>query len=220
MLHSPDTLRPDHSVAPFIPGGAAPLDDPEIARRMARVILRQAGDGQATELRHFREAEETKGLSTDELVRHLGAARRQADAKVIRQDAVGWSPEHKGDSAFEPVSDATSPRPSGERATRDLAVGACARAQESVRGEGCSASEGDVASATDEQLIAIVLDFAAPQISDAALASLALEAGLRPAAIARIWDRLKARLASDLVTRPRPSLGALAAHANGIKGAL
>lgn len=209
MLHSPDTLRPDHSVAPFIPGGAAPLDDPDIARRMARVILRQAGDGQATELRHFREAEETKGLSTDELVRHLGAARRQADAKVIRQDAVGWSPEHKGDSAFEPASDASSPRPSGERATR-----------ESVRGEGCSAGDGDVASATDEQLIAIVLDFAAPQISDAALASLALEAGLRPAAIARIWDRLKARLAGDLVTRARPSLGALAAHANGIKGAL
>lgn len=207
MLHSPDTLRPDHSVAPFIPGDAAPLDDPEIARRMARVILRQAGDGQATELRHFREAEETKGLSTDELVRHLGAARRAADAKVIRQDAIGWSPER------------FSPLPSGERATR-----------ESVRGEGCTDGDGDVVSATsdaqrademtDEQLIAIVLDFAAPQISDAALASLALEAGLRPAAIARIWDRLKARLASDLVTRPRPSLGALAAHANGIKGAL
>ncbi len=197
MLHSPDTLRPDHSVAPFIPGGAAPLDDPEIARRMAQVILRQAGDGQATELRHFREAEETKGLSTDELIRHLGAARRAADAKVIRQDAVGYQ------------APATSPRPSGERATRD-----------SVRGEGCGTGEDDVASATDEQLIAIVLDFAAPQISDAALASLALEAGLRPAAIARIWDRLKARLASDLVTRPRPSLGAFAAHANGIKGAL
>ena len=80
-LHSPDTLRPDHSVAPFIPGDAAPLDDPEIARRMARVILRQAGDGQATELRHFREAEETKGLSTDELVRHLGAARRAGHSR-------------------------------------------------------------------------------------------------------------------------------------------
>jgi len=174
MLHHPDTLRPGPAATPFLAGSPPPLEDDAIVARMATVILRQAGDGQSTEIRHFREAEETRALSDDEIARHIGAARRRADRKVIRQDAV----EANGGVEDYAAQDAISER-------------------------------------TDEELIGIVCEFAAPQLSDDALCGLALEAGLRPAAIARIWDRLRARLATNLVSRPAPRLGAIAARANG-----
>lgn len=87
----PDTIRPDHSGA-FVPAPGVLVESPDIARRMATVILRQASDGQPTTLHDFHEASETRELSGDDLRRNLGRAKQIADETVIRQDAADYQP--------------------------------------------------------------------------------------------------------------------------------
>jgi hypothetical protein len=179
LTTTPDSLRPDHSAASFIPAGAFPTEDDAIARKMAAVILRQASDGQPTELRHFREADETKALTPDQIALNIGRARAIADRRVIRQDGVELPPE-AGD----------------------------------VRG--IPEAPDGLFEKTDEELIALAQGYCTAQITDDLIVGTLLEAGYRPAAISRIWDRLKVKLAVDLAKLPKPSIGALARRAQAL----
>src|SRR4051812_34169073 len=84
----PETLRPADVAGAILPSHAFALEKAEIARAMSRVILRNAGEQRGTSFDDFREAEETKAFTRDELVTNLPAARRIADPIVIRQDAI------------------------------------------------------------------------------------------------------------------------------------
>lgn len=116
----PDTIRPDHSAGGFKPSTPFPLESHEVARKMATVIVRQAKDGQATELHHFRDAEETKDLTADEIAQHIVCASRIAARIVIRQDDPDYIPVIKDDTL--PDKDPTM-RPIAERMADEIIRG-------------------------------------------------------------------------------------------------
>jgi hypothetical protein len=181
LTTNPDSLRPDHSAASFLPAGAFEAEDDAIATKLAAVILRQASEGQPTELRHFREAEETKTLTPDQIALNLGRARAIADRRVIRQD----------DPSYHVPAEAGHVH-------------------------GIPEAPDGLFEKTDEELIALAQGYCTAQITDDLIVGTLLEAGYRPAAISRIWDRLKIKLAADLAKLPKPSIGALARRAHAL----
>jgi hypothetical protein len=178
-----ETLRPHDTAGAILPSHAFALEKTDIARRMADVILRNAGEQHATSFEDFREAEETRGLTRDEIVTNLPGARALADPIVIRQDAI-----------IEPGNVHGIPEAPADTFIADEI--------EELRGR--------VAELSDADLIDYAAQHAGPDWTDDQLAGALLAAHIGPAAISRIWDRLKVRLASTFVQRSKPTLGRLA----------
>jgi len=122
----PDTIRPDHSGHGFVPGAGFPVESEGVALRLATVILRQAGDGQPTSIEHFREASETRDLSSDDIARNIGRARQLADQKVIRQDDPTFGAEAGQVHGMREATDEDDLAEATDEQLLDIATGACA----------------------------------------------------------------------------------------------
>jgi hypothetical protein len=191
---TPDSLRPDHSAASFIPAGAFPTEDDAIARKMATVILRQASDGQPTELRHFREADETKALTPDQIALNIGLARAIADRRVIRQDDPAYHVPSVGTGSPERLDDRGASRaPIGQ-----------------------SGGAAEMADQSTDELLVTALPLVAQLVTSERVSLTLIRAGLSVAQIRRIWPTLTVRAAAALAATPAPSISELLIQARAI----
>jgi hypothetical protein len=192
----PDTIRPDHSAGAFVPNTPFPLESPDIASRMAAVILRQANDGQATELRHFTESAETRGLTPDEIATNLGAARRIADRKVIRQDGIEDDDSAVGRADAFPAAGRTEGQ---ESEPPPSTVGARA-----------AQVADELAGFSNDELLVSALPLVTQILTGDVIVTALHSRGFSPSQISRIWPDLTVKAATEIAKLDRPSIGHIA----------